>query len=188
MQTAIKQQYTSSFESVRVFVEDESRFGLMPVTRRRITAKGVKPIQKCKMSFQNYYLYGSIEPITGENFFFEFPKLNSDCFQIFLNEFSKKYSNSLNIMLLDNGAFHKAKKLIIPNNTVLLFFPPFSPELNPIERFWLDVKDQIASMIFHKLQDLADYVTSIIKKYSLDAIASLTGYQYFVNAVYSLSF
>ena len=41
-------------------------------------------------------------------------------------------------LVLDNGQFHKAKKLSIPKNVELTFLPPYSPELNPVERFWQD--------------------------------------------------
>jgi transposase len=44
------------------------------------------------------------------------------------------------IILLDNGAFHKAARLIVPDNVALLFIPPYSPELNPAEKIWLKMK------------------------------------------------
>jgi transposase len=59
-----------------------------------------------------------------------------------LNEFAQYYPDTLNIVVMDNGSCHKAKSLSIPENIVCLFFPPYSPELNPIERLWQDVKDQ----------------------------------------------
>ena len=117
---------------IRLFAQDESRFGLLPIVRRRITLKGIKPIQSIHHSFENYYLYAAVEPLTGDALFMEMPYLDSDCFQIFLNEFSEWASGSLNIMLLDNGAFHKTKRLATPKNILLLFLPAYSPELNPI--------------------------------------------------------
>jgi hypothetical protein len=124
---------------VSFFVEDESRFGLMPITRRRITAKGVKPIQGVQQVFESYYIYGAVEPLTGESFFLEMPRLDSDCFQVFLNEFCSGCSDRFIIMLLDNGSIHKAKKLVIGDNVGFLFLPPYSAELNPIERLWQDI-------------------------------------------------
>lgn len=170
-----------------MFVEDESRFGLMSKVRRRITLKGVKPIQKVQHSFENYYLYGAVEPISGEGFFLEMPNLDSDCFQIFLDHFSANYSDSFTIMILDNGAFHKAKKLAIPDNIALLFLPSYAPEINPVERLWQDIKEQIAFPLFEKLSDLRDHVADILRGYSAQAIASLTAYRYLVEAVYALA-
>ena len=143
------------------------------------------PIQH---AFENYYLYGAIEPRSGDSFFLEMPYLNSDCFQIFLDQFAINYPDSLNILILDNGAFHKAKKLRIPKNLLLLFLPPYCPELNPIERFWQDVKDQIAGQIFETLQALKDGVADILNSYSNAKISKLTGFQYILNAINAQSF
>lgn len=172
--------------SIRVFVQDESRFGLMPIIRRRITIKGVKPIQKVQHKFDNYYLYGAVEPISGDSFFLEMPNLNSDCFQIFLDEFHASYPDDFIIMPLDNGAFHKAKKLAIPDNIMLLFIPPYSPELNPIERLWQDIKDQISCSLYETLDELKEAVAEVLRRYSYLDIASLTGYQYIVDAANAL--
>lgn len=68
------------------------------------------------------------------------PNCNADNFQIFLDNFSKENPNELKIMVLDNGRFHKAKKLVIPENIVLIFLPPYSPELNPAEKMWAKYK------------------------------------------------
>lgn len=170
-----------------VFVQDESRFGLMPITRRRITAKGVKPIQSVQQVFESYYIYGAVEPLTGENFFLEMPCLDSECFQVFLNELCKYYCDRYIIMLLDNGGIHKAKRLVISDNVVLLFLPPYSPELNPIERLWQDIKGKVGFSLYEKLERLKGRVAEILKQYTHSAIASLTGYSYLIKAVNALS-
>lgn len=171
---------------LRLFVQDESRFGLLPVIRRRITLKGIKPIQAIQHAFENYYLYGAVEPSGGDAFFLEMPFLDSQCFQIYLNEFSGWAKKSFNIMVLDNGSFHKASGLIIPENVALLFLPPYSPELNPIERLWEYIKEQIAGKLFQNLDNLKDEVAEVLKQLSKKRIASLSGYQYILQTVNAL--
>lgn len=112
--------------SFRYFCQDETRLGLKTIERRLITSYGVKPIGKVEWKFLAFYLYGVIEPLTGASFFIEFSHLDSQCFQVYLNLLSEHYSNSINIIQLDNGAIHKAKKLTIPSNIILLFQPPYS--------------------------------------------------------------
>ena len=132
-QVAFKKELPSRIEAiraeaerpVRLFCQDESRFGLMPVTRRRNTRSGVKPIQQQRPAYQSYYLYGAVEPKTGNRFLLERESLNSDGFQEFLDGFSGRFSESLNVLVLDNGQFHKAKSLSIPDNVRLLFLPPY---------------------------------------------------------------
>jgi transposase len=172
---------------VRVFCEDESRFGLLPVQRRCITLSGIKPIGTVQYCFENFYVYGAVEPTTGESFFLELPQLNTTNFQIFLNEFAHCYHNTLNIVLMDNGSCHTAKSLVLPDNVVCLFLPPYSPELNPIERLWRDMKDQLAWLLAGQIEELAHHVERIIRQYSKRVIQSLTSYAYFVHAVNALS-
>ncbi|QZZ19429.1 hypothetical protein J5X98_01495 [Leptothermofonsia sichuanensis E412] len=51
------------------------------------------------------------------------------CYQAFLEEFSKAYPDSLNILQVDNGRFHSSKDLVVPENVILLFQPAYCPEL-----------------------------------------------------------
>lgn len=86
---------------------DESRFGLKTVVGTLITASGVKPIGQSPWQFKAFWLYGAVEPLTGEHFICQFSHVDTDCYQQFLNEFSKAYPDSLNILQVDNGRFHK---------------------------------------------------------------------------------
>ena len=71
-------------EKVRFLYQDETRIGLKTISGRKITVRGVKPIGKVQWKFQATYIYGVVEPKTGEHFFYEFTHLNSQCFEIFL--------------------------------------------------------------------------------------------------------
>jgi putative transposase len=171
---------------VRVFCQDESRFGLLPITRRRLTLRGVKPVSHVQQVFESSYLYGAVEPTTGASCFLELPHLDAACFQLFLDHLAAQYPASRNILLLDNGAFHKAKTLHLPANVLLLFLPPYSPELNPIERVWQHLKAPLADALFPTLRKLRNRVTTLLHGCSPTRLQSLTGYPYFTNAVHGL--
>jgi transposase len=168
---------------VRVFAQDETRIGLLPIIRRRITACGVQPVMTVTHTFQNFYLYGAVEPTTGESFFLELPSLNGQTFQVWLDGFAGTFPDSCNLVVLDNGAFHKAKAVQWPSHVVPVFLPPYSPELNPIERLWRDLKDQLAGGMPQTLEELSDAVCALIQNYSQAALQSLTSFAYFVQAV-----
>jgi hypothetical protein len=169
--------------NTRFFTHDESRFGLLSIQRRKITFKGVKPISHFQHEFKSYYLYGAVEPKTGEHFFLELPSLDTACFQAYLDEFSRTYEDSFNIILLDRGSFHKSKSLRIPHNVSFILLPPYSPELSPIERVWESVKGDIANEIHPDIDSLKERVASVIFSYSDSKFSSLTSYSYFINAV-----
>ena len=162
--------------------QDETRYGLLPVSRRRITECGIKPVAKVNPRYESVYLYGAVEPLTGERFFLEFSHLTSDCFQYFIEKFSEAFSESLNLIVLDKGRFHQAASLKIPENVVLLFLPPYSPELNPIERLWQDLKAKLFTQSYKTLEDMQAKVTEILENYSDAAIAKLTQFSHFINA------
>ena len=57
-------------------------------------------------------------------------------------------------MVLDNGSFHKAKSLLIPENINLVFLPPYSPELNPAEKMWAKYKREFSNKFYNSLEDV----------------------------------
>lgn len=171
----------SDLPTVRLFCQDESRFGLLPVIRRRISLPGIKPIAKVEEKYESVYLYGAVDPRTGSSFFLEFSDLTADCFQLFLDQFSEAFPESLNLLVLDNGRFHHAKSLEIPENIVLLFLPAYSPELNPMERFWQDLKAKVFLQTYETLEAMQTQITKSLRAYSNAAIAKLTGFSYFIK-------
>ena len=168
---------------IKVFAQDETRLGLLPVVRRRMTACGVQPVATVTHQCDNFYLYGAVAPTSGASFFLELPYLNSRAFQVWLDGFAATLPESLNLLVLDNGAGHKAKALRWPSNVVAVFLPPYSPELNPMERLWRDLKDKLADISAQTIEALSDAVCSVIQNYAPATLHSLTSFPYFVHAV-----
>jgi transposase len=175
-----------SSRPVLVWAYDESRFGLQTVRRRRLTARGTKPIGTCQQRFANFYLYGAIAPTTGQGFFVGLPKLKAEYVQLFLDELARAHPDTLNVLLLDNSRCHTARALCIPDNIVLVFQPPYAPEVNPAERVWQDLKTNLAWQRFATLQDLQAEIVRLVKAYEDLTLQSLTSYPYFVDAVNAL--
>jgi transposase len=169
-----------------VFSQDESRFGLLTVRRRRLTARGVPPVGPVQHVFQWFYVYGAVEPTTGERFFLELPYLNAANFQIFVDLFAQAYPDSLNLLVLDNSGAHMAQQLRLPANVGLVFLPPYCPELHPIERVWRDLKDAVAWLHFSNLEAQQDYMADLLRAYEAATLQSLTSYPYFVEAIHAL--
>jgi transposase len=172
---------------VRVFSQDESRFGLLTVRRRRLTACGVQPIGSIQHVFDWFYIYGAVAPTTGEHFFVDLPYLNADNFQIFVDAFAQAFPESLNILLLDKSGAHTARRLRWPENVGYVLLPGYCPELNPIERVWRDVKDDLAWLHFTDLAAQQAHVGDLLRAYDPPTLQSLTGYDYLVRAINALS-
>jgi transposase len=175
--------HQQGYQQWRVWTQDESRCGLLPIVRRRVTARGVQPLLSAAYRFESLYLYGAVEPQTGQSFFLELPTLNTEGFQIFLDHFAAAHPTEFHLLLLDNGAFHKAQALRLPTNVAFLFFPPSAPELNPIERLWRDLKDWLAQCHPTSLDELSSLLSKRLTAYSASALRSLTGFPYLLTAL-----
>jgi transposase len=154
------------------------------MTGRRLTNKGVKPIGLVQWQRENYYLYGVVEPKTGESFFYEFSHLDTICFQEFLQQLSQEYPEDLHIIQLDNGGFHLTSWLQIPTNIILLFQPSHSPEVNPIERLWKELKKYLHWQLFSSLDELRFAVRKVLHKLDRSILASLIGWNFLLDALY----
>jgi len=147
----------------------------------------VKPIGVFQQKFESFYLYGAVEPRTGESFFVEADACNSESFGEYLKALSEAFPDSLNVLLVDNGRHHTAKALEIPENVRLVFLPPYSPELNPIERVWQAMKEKVAWLTFDTLDPLRERVKELVAEFSLPQLQSLTGYSYILQALQCLN-
>jgi transposase len=166
-----------------LWVFDERRFGVQPIWRRRLTARGTKPVGPVQPRFENFYRYGAVPPSTGVGFFLGLPRLNASHVQIFLDRLAQAHPNTLHVLLLDNSRCHTARALCLPDNIILLFQEPYAPELNPMERVWEDLKAALAWTTFADLPALQARIVELVRAYDAATLTSLTSYPYIVEAV-----
>ena len=167
---------------MRLWTEDETRIGLMPIHRKRITGKGIRPIISSEIKREYYYLFGMIEPVTGKNFMLELPNLETGTMQIFMDEFAKEDATSVHLILIDNASSHTTAKLKVGENIVFIFLPACSPELNQIERFWKELKDWLSDYEPSTLAEAREFVSQGLKTFSEKAISSITSFEYLMTA------
>lgn len=91
---------------------------------------------------------------------------------------AKHNPDEYKIMVLDNGAFHKAKSLNIPQNISLIFLPPYSPELNPAEKIWAKFKRNFTNRLFKTLDALDQYVCSLARSLEKITVKNLCAFNY----------
>lgn len=171
-------QSDEKLTSVNLYFQDESRFGLFTRNGKALTAKGVKPICPFHQIFKTVYLFGAFSPINGNKFLLEMPNCNADNFQIFLDQFSLQNPLELKIIVLDNGAFHKAKSLQIPANIALIFLPPYSPELNPAENIWAILKRKFTNRLHYTLDEVSDFIRNATQDLTAKKVKSICGFEY----------
>ena len=169
----------SGCTSINLYFQDESRFGLLTILRRMITAKGIKPVAPFLHRFDNLYLFGAFSPISGDKHLLEMPYCNSHTFQVFIDYISLQNPLEFKILLLDNGSFHHAASLKIPANMAFIFIPPYSPELNPAEKIWRYFKDRLSMIAYNNLGVLQQNLSHINEQLTNHIVKSICGNKFY---------
>ena len=154
----------------------------MPIHRRRITGKGVRPLISSEIKREYEYLFGMIEPLRGKDFMLQLPSLDTQMMQVFMDEFAKADAESLHLILVDNASSHTTEKLRIGKNIVFIFLPANAPELNPIERFWKELKDWLSDYEPQTMKQVSQLVEQGLKSFCEKAISSITAFEYLMTA------
>ena len=70
------------------------------------------------------------------------PKTNAVCMNLFLAEVSRRFPQEHILMIMDQAAWHTAKTLCVPDNIEIFPLLPHSPQLNPVENIWDEVREK----------------------------------------------
>jgi hypothetical protein len=115
--------------------------------------KGERPPGIADKRFESAYIFAAVRPSTGEDFALVLPWVSSAAMSRFLADFAQTLPEDTHaVMVLDQAGWHGAKDLVVPDRITLVPLPSYSPELNPVERVWLYLRERFLS---HRL--LADY-------------------------------
>ena len=125
--------------------------------------KGRQPkINQKQRKRERKTLFGCIEPKTGIVVTAKADRGNTATFFSFLLQVVKIYHDRKVVMVLDNVPYHHAKRLKpilerYKHRIELLYLPPYSPDLNPIERVWWYMRKKITHNRY--VQSLEDRIT-----------------------------
>lgn len=168
--------------TVRLMFEDEAGFGRINKPKYCWCFPGMRPSVPCHHIREYRYAYGAVEPLTGESFFLVLPYSNTVCMNLFLQKLSEAYPDDCILLVCDGAAWHKAKALVIPQNIRLLFLPPATPELNPIEQIWKEIRKRgFRNEIFQTLDKVIDRLCDTICSLSHSTIQSITGRDWIIQ-------
>lgn len=116
--------------------------------------------------------------MSGETFYFEYNKLDGICFENFLSKLSKEYPNSTNLVILDSCGGHINQEIEIPKNVILQYLPSCSPELNPQERIWEELRKWLKGKTFYTLKSLRKFLKKELNKMTKKQYQSLSFFTY----------
>ena len=144
-------QCTYRNKRIRLFFQDEARIGQKGRTCHIWWKRGERPPGLCDKRFTFAYLFACVEPGTDNTFALVLPYADTEAMQLFLDRFAATIGEDEHaVMILDRAGWHHARALNVPANLTLVPLPAYSPELNPVERVWLYLKERFLS---HRLHD-----------------------------------
>jgi transposase len=114
------------------------------------------------------------------------PQTDTFCMQIFLDEISSRYPKERIVMVLDGAGWHKSNSLAIPKNMKLLPLPPYSPELNPVENIWEEVREKgFDNKVFASIDSLEEQLVYELKRLEdhPEITKSIAGWSWIINAI-----
>ena len=133
-------------------------------------------------------LYAAVEPTTGESFCMYLPGMDDGCLEMFFDELSKAYPDHHLLVVLDGAPSHRSERIAHPENISLIMLPPYSPELDPAERWFEEFRRKLSNRTFETVALLQEALTRTLTSYWEDPalLKRLTGYSWWVEAVEAL--
>ena len=128
---------------LRIMFADEARFGRINRPRPCWAPIGTRPEVAAQLIREYIYLYGAVSPKNGCCVYLVMPTSNTACFQAFLQALARKFARQDILLVLDGAPNHRCGDLAVPANITLLYFPPYSPELNPKENLWDEIREKL---------------------------------------------
>lgn len=173
-------------KKVRLMFQDEGRFGRINKPKRCWCRKGIRPSVPCQIVREYTYAYSAVCPSDGEIVSLVLPYANSACMNIFLDEVSTRFPDDYILMVADSAAWHKSKLLKIPENIEILPLLPYSPELNPVEQIWDEVREKgFKNEIFNSMKLVEERLCNTLYDLSIDQnrVKGITGWKWIIDNV-----
>ena len=169
-----------------VFFHDELRAGTRTELSRKWAPIGHRPVAPVKIGYENTYLYLTLCPFTGKGFGAFLPKLNSEWFGWFVEKIQECMGQTglpeKGLFIADGATAHK-NELFDRQKLVFEKLPAACPELNPVERFFKELRKQLKNMVFDTLEQAQERIQKIVENLFEEEgkVSSLTCFPYLKN-------
>jgi hypothetical protein len=169
---------------VRLMFQDEARFGRMVRIRRCWAPEPLRPSVANGYEREFFYVYGVVSPLEGNMDWMISKKMNTVQMSYFLSQVSIAHPNDFIIMVLDGASSHKAKELQVPENIRFIPLPPYSPELNPQEHVWDELREkEFPNRVYNNLSSVVNQLEMALPKLSVDSVRlhNLTAWPWIIS-------
>ena len=155
---------------VELWFADEARIGQKNSLTRVWGQTGSRPVAPKDLGFASAYVFGAVCPSAGKAAALIMPICNTFAMNHHLSEISSQVATDAHaVVILDGAGWHRSQGLVVPGNITLLALPPYSPELNPVERIWHYLRSHwLANSVFPSLADIMDACETAWNRFAAD--------------------
>jgi transposase len=164
--------------------QDEGRFGRITDPRRCWAPCGVRPDVPQQIVREYTYAFAAISPHDGTLDSLILPEVNAATMSLFLEEVSARHHDEFIMMFMDQAGWHRAKDLQIPENVGLYWLPAYSPQCNPVEHLWEEIREKwFDNRVFDSLDAVEDTLVIALATMESDKIkvSGLTSFEWIVS-------
>ncbi len=179
MEAAVATREVGDQRPVLIMAQDEGCFGRISRAKRCWAPPGVRPYVPAQVVREYTYVYTAVAPVLGQMVSLILPEASTEMMNLFLEQVSQTFTEHFIIMQVDQAGWHSAKDLVIPENIRLILQPAYSPELNPVEHIWDELREKyFHNRIFSSLDRLIDVLCQGLNDLSGNTVRlrSLTGF------------
>ena len=169
---------------VRLLFQDEARFGRMVRIRRCWSPSPLRPTVDNGYERQFVYLYGAVSPLQGELDWMICREMNTVRMSEFLRQVRLAHASEFMIMIVDGASSHRSKELAVPDNMRLVALPGYSPELNPQEHVWDELREkEFPNRVFADLESVIGQLHEGLPRLASNpkALTSLTAWPWIIS-------
>lgn len=166
--------------------QDEARFGRMVRPRRCWAPAPSRPTVLNGYEREFVYVYGAVSPLQGQMDWMIAKEMNTERMGQFLTQVSRAHRREFIIMILDGASSHVSKDLTIPENICLYRLPPYSPELNPQEHLWDELREkEFPNRVFEDMAGVLSQLKSGLPRLANDKkrVKSITCWPWINNLI-----
>lgn len=161
------------------YFSDELRFGLWGQVRRRWGLRGVKIVQPKQIVFAWRYLVLAVDVIHLDLKWTWSERMNQACLKPIFEQWQ------LDTVIWDGASSHRGQDIgTLPMNRI--FLPPYSPELNPAERIFEEVRPEIEGFVYPSLEAKQHRIDQFLRRLRSDKqrFASLISWDW-INDIFN---
>ena len=168
-----------TYNKVRLIYQDEAGFGRISKMSSCWAPQGIRPSIPSHYMREYRYCYGAVDAQTGDSFFLIAGGCNTEWTNEFLRQVSQAYPDDYMLLVMDNAIWHKSSTLEIPSNIDLAFIPPYTPEMNPIEQVWKEIRKRgFKNKDFQTLEAVIDKLQEVIQGLEKSVLKSTVSRQW----------